>query len=203
LPATFPSIALQGTTHWSLYATLSSGSGSDTTSPTVSITSPAPGVQVSNIVLVTANADDNVGVLGVQFFVDGVATGLEDREAPYALQWDTRTSVNGSHTLTARARDFSGNQKDSNAVAVNVTNTSFFQDEVLATGFNLPTNIEFLPDGRMLVAELAGTIKVVPPPYTTPDATPFLQLNLNIGGYAGLQQGIFDVALDPNFATNH
>ena len=53
----------------------------------------------------------------------------------------------------------------------------------------------------MLVAELAGTIKVLPPPYTTPDPTPFLQLT-NIGS-AGVQQGIYDIALDPNFATNH
>ena len=34
--------------------------------------------------------------------------------------------------------------------------------------------------------------------------TPFLQLtNVGNDGYAGLQQGIFSIALDPNFATNH
>ena len=72
---------------------------------------------------------------------------------------------------------------------------------MLATGFTLPTSIEFLPDGRMLVVELAGTIKVLPPPYTQPDPTPFLQLT-NIGS-AGVQQGIYDIALDPDFTTNH
>jgi glucose/arabinose dehydrogenase/PKD repeat protein len=41
------------------------------------------------------------------------------------------------------------------------------------------------------------------PPYTTPDPTPFLELHLNIPGYAGLQQGIMDVALDPGFVSNH
>ena len=86
-------------------------------------------------------------------------------------------------------------------VTVNVANASYFQNEILATGFNLPTAIKFLPDGRMLVVELAGTIRVLPPPYTTPDPTPFLQLT-NIGS-AGVQQGIYDIALDPNFATNH
>jgi hypothetical protein len=78
-----------------------------------------------------------------------------------------------------------------------------FPNDVLATGFELPTKILFLPDGRMLVAELAGTIEVLPPPYTTPDPTPFLELDLNIPGYAGLQQGIMDVALDPDFVSNH
>ena len=53
----------------------------------------------------------------------------------------------------------------------------------------------------MLVAELAGKIKVLPPPYTTPEPAPFLQIN-NVGS-AGVQQGIFDIALDPDFAINH
>ena len=150
---------------------------------------------------VTADASDNVGVAGVQFFVDGVASGVEDPTAPYGLAWDTRAVSNGAHTLTARARDAAGNLTTSSPVTVNVANTSHFQNEVLATGFTLPTSIEFLPDGRMLVVELAGTIKVLPPPYTQPDPTPFLQLT-NIGS-AGVQQGIYDIALDPDFTTNH
>jgi glucose/arabinose dehydrogenase len=76
-----------------------------------------------------------------------------------------------------------------------------FRNEVLATGFDLPTAITFLPDGRMLVVQLEGVIKVLPPPYTTPSPTPFLQLS-NVGN-GGVQQGIFDIALDPQFATNH
>jgi len=144
-----------------------------------------------------------VGVAGVQFFVDGVLTGALDTVAPYALTWDTRTVSNGAHTLTAQAYDMSGNSALSLPVTVNVSNTNFFRNEILATGFNLPVAVKFLPDGRMLVAELTGTIKVLPAPYTSADPTPFLQLNLNISGYAGLQQGIFDFALDPNFTTNH
>ena len=182
-------------------APLGSGGSSDPTPPTVSITAPAAGAQVSNIVTVTANAADNVGVVGVQFYVDGVANGPEDTTSPYALTWDTRTTPNGSHTLTARARDAAGNSTVSSGVTVNVANTNYFQNEILATNFNLPTSMKFLPDGRLLITELAGKIRVVPPPYTTPDPTPFLQLT-NIGS-AGVQQGIFDLALDPNFATNH
>ena len=88
-------------------------------------------------------------------------------------------------------------------MTVNVSNatSASFRNDILATGFSLPTAIKFMPDGRMLVVELAGTIKVLPPPYTTPDPTPFLQLT-NVGS-AGVQQGIYDIALDPNFATNH
>ncbi len=142
--------------------------------PVVTVTAPAPGTQVADIVTVTAGADDNIGVAGVQFYVDGIITGVEDTTAPYALTWDTRTLTNGSHTLTARARDAAGNSTLSSGIAVNVANTNFFQNEVLATGFDLPTAMKFLPDGRLLVSELAGRIRVLAPPYTAvePDAVP-------------------------------
>jgi glucose/arabinose dehydrogenase/PKD repeat protein len=179
---------------------LGSGSG-DSTPPTVSISAPAAGAQVSNIVGVTAAASDNVGVTGVQFLVDGLATGIEDTSAPYALSWDTRASSNGAHTLSARARDLAGNTSTSAGVTVNVTNATGFQNEILATGFTLPTQIRFMPDGRMLVAELAGRIRMLPPPFTTPDPTPFLVIT-NICTTC-IQQGILDFALDPAFATNH
>jgi glucose/arabinose dehydrogenase len=180
---------------------LGGSSTPDSTPPSVAITAPANNAQVSNIVPVSADADDNVGVAGVQFYVDGVATGAEDTAAPYGLSWDTRAASNGAHTLTATARDAAGNSRTSAPVTVNVANSNSFQNEILATGFNLPTAMKFLPDGRLLVVELQGTIRVVPPPYTQPDPTPFLQLT-NVGS-AGVQQGVYDLTFDPNFATNH
>jgi glucose/arabinose dehydrogenase/chitodextrinase len=174
---------------------------SDPTGPSVSITSPTEGAVVSGPRTVLADASDDVGVAGVQFYVDGNAQGPEDTLAPYAASWDTRAFSNGAHTLTARARDTDNKTTISEPVNVTVANTDSFQNEVLATNFDLPTNVEFLPDGRLLVAELAGRIKVLPPPYTAPDPTPFLQIT-NIAN-RGVQAGIFDVALDPNFSSNH
>jgi glucose/arabinose dehydrogenase/chitodextrinase len=173
----------------------------DTSGPTVAITAPTNNAQVVDIVNVTADASDNVGVAGVQFLVDGVNSGVEDTTAPYVLAWDSRGVANGAHSLTARARDAAGNSTLSAVVTVNVANTNQFQNEVLATGFDLPTSIEFLPDGRMLVVELHGVIKVMSPPYTQVSPTPFLQI-ANIAN-TGVQQGIFDVAFDPNFTANH
>jgi glucose/arabinose dehydrogenase len=180
---------------------LSGGNPSDPNPPTVSITFPAAGAFVNDIITITADAADDVGVVGVRFFVDGAQVGLEDFDSPYGADWDTRTVSNGTHVLSAIARDAAGNMTTSANVPVTVANSNFFQNEILATGFDLPTNIEFLPDGRMLVGELAGVIKMLPPPYTQPDATPFLHIT-NIGS-AGVQQGIYDIALDPSFATNH
>jgi len=89
----------------------------------VAITSPASGQTVGGTINVTADASDNVGVVGVEFRVDG-ALGPEDTSAPYAVAWDTTTATNGSHTLTAIARDAAGNRTTSAPVTVTVSNSS-------------------------------------------------------------------------------
>ena len=130
-----------------------------------------------------ATASDDVGVAGVQFFVDGTPQGPEDTVAPYAANWDTRASPNGAHTVAARARDTDNKTTNSTPVNVTVANTDNFQNEVLATGFNLPTAMKFLPDGRLLLTEVGGKILVLRPPYTAPDPTPFLQIaNIHVRG---------------------
>jgi hypothetical protein len=91
------------------------------TPPTVSITSPASGATVSGTINVTANASSDRGVAGVQFFVDG-AFIADKTTAPYSVPWDTTTVSNGSHTLTAVARDAAGNKTTSSPVTVTVAN---------------------------------------------------------------------------------
>jgi fibronectin type 3 domain-containing protein len=99
-----------------------SGTITDATAPTVSITAPAAGASVSGTVTVTANAADNQAVAGVQFKVDGQNLGAEDLAAPYSVSWDTGPLLNGSHTLTAVARDGNGNTATASAVTVTVDN---------------------------------------------------------------------------------
>src|SRR5206468_1488275 len=94
----------------------------DTTPPTVSLTAPLTGATVSSTVTVTASASDNVGVGGVQFKLDGANLGVEATTAPYSIAWDTTTTSNASHTLTAVGRDVAGNTASSAAVGVNVSN---------------------------------------------------------------------------------
>ena len=96
----------------------------DTTPPTVTITAPANGVTVKGTVTISASASDNVGVVGVRFFGDGAALGAEDTSAPYSISVDTTASSDGSHTLTAVARDAAGNQTTSAPVTVTVSNNA-------------------------------------------------------------------------------
>src|SRR5207244_2437802 len=58
-----------------------------------------------------------------------------DAAAPYSVAWDTTAATNGTHTLTARARDAAGNQTTSSAVTVTVSNTAP-TGLVAAWGFN-------------------------------------------------------------------
>src|SRR2546427_142479 len=95
---------------------------SDTTPPTVSISAPLGGATVSNTVTVSAAAADNVGVVGVQFKLDGANLGAEDLVAPYSVSWNTTTVPNGAHTLKASARDAAGNATTSASLSVIVAN---------------------------------------------------------------------------------
>jgi hypothetical protein len=98
------------------------GVPSDTTAPAVVITSPDSGATVSNTITVSADASDDVAVAGVQFKLDGAPLGVEDTVAPYSVNWDTNTASNGSHTVTAVARDAAGNTATSSPVTVTVAN---------------------------------------------------------------------------------
>ena len=73
---------------------------------------------------VSATAADNVGVAGVQFKLDGANLGAEDTTAPYSVSWNTTTATNGTHTLTAIARDAAGNTTTSTSVSVTVDNAT-------------------------------------------------------------------------------
>ena len=94
------------------------------TPPTVAVTEPAAGANISGTATLAATASDNVGVLGVQFKVDGTDVGIEDTTAPYSVSWDSTTGSSGAHSITAVARDAAGNATTSAPVSVAVTNAS-------------------------------------------------------------------------------
>jgi hypothetical protein len=97
---------------------------SDTTSPTVAVTAPAAGTTVTSTVVVSGSATDNVGVAGVQFKLDGANLGAEVTTPPYAVTWNTATTADGGHVLTAVARDAAGNRATSPGVTVTVVNAN-------------------------------------------------------------------------------
>ncbi len=129
----------------------------DTTPPTVSMTAPANNGTVSGSVTVSANASDNIGVVGVQFLLGGTPLGAEDTTAPYSVTWNSTSVANGGpYLLSARARDTT-NQVTSTAVSVTVNNTN--TGLVAAYGFNEGTGTSLLDQtGKGHTGTIAGPV---------------------------------------------
>ena len=100
---------------WVAYGTAGT---SDMVPPVVYLSAPLNLSTVADTIAVSATAFDEVGVAGVQFFVDGVPIAAEDIVAPYCVSWPTDTVRNGPHVLRVRARDVAGNTA---TATVNVT----------------------------------------------------------------------------------
>ena len=92
----------------------------DMTPPEVSLSVPRAGAQLAGTVTISANAEDNVSVVRVEVWVDGLFAA-KDTAAPYSFVWDTRLCANGEHSVEARAFDAAGNTATATA-AVTVAN---------------------------------------------------------------------------------
>ncbi len=92
----------------------------DLQSPQVTIVNPTNGATVTGLVTVTAEAQDNVGVSKVEFYIDGTKVA-EDTSEPYQYNWNTIELTNDStHTIQAKAYDIIGNPGQSNIVTVRI-----------------------------------------------------------------------------------
>lgn len=76
--------------------------------PTLRFGSPVDGDTVSGVVVVDLSAIDDGGLSGVRVYLDGELFGDTPR-APFTFAWDTCGLPPASHTLSAEARDASGN----------------------------------------------------------------------------------------------
>ena len=82
----------------------------DSTKPLVAITSPANGglVDYRKTVTINANASDNVGIQGIEFWVNG-SLRCTDNVAPYSCDWYVWNTSGSTSWIRAQAYDPSGN----------------------------------------------------------------------------------------------
>ena len=186
-------------------------STSDTQAPTwpPSSTITATAASSSQINLAWSAAVDNVGVTsyriercqgaGCSNFVQiGTVTG----NPPATTYPDSGLTANTPYSYRVRATDavpnLSAYSNTASATTLS-TSSSTFANDVVVQNLNLVTCMVFLPDGKELMGQLNGTIRVVQKGAIEPDATPFNAIpNAVAQGDAGLQ----DLTLDPNFTTN-
>ena len=74
-----------------------------------------------------------------------------------------------------------------------------FQDQIVWSGLQYPTNIEFAPDGRIFVTEKRGVIKVFD---SIGDQTPDIFADLSDEVHDQGDRGLIGLALPPDFPTN-
>jgi hypothetical protein len=88
----------------------------------VSLAAPLPNAVIAGTTTLSANANDNGVVAGVQFLVDGQPVGSAITSAPYSYVWNSASITNGTHSIQARATDAAGNAATSTAVNVQIQN---------------------------------------------------------------------------------
>ena len=98
------------------------GGGGPSALPSVAITTPAVGADVSGTITVTAEADDDVGVARVAFSVDGSSIGVDtDGADGWSAQWNTTTTPEGPVLVSAVVTD-TDDQTATDAISVTVDN---------------------------------------------------------------------------------
>jgi hypothetical protein len=171
-----------------------SASPTDTMQPSVIWSTPTPDTTVSGTATISASASDNVGVVGVQFKLDGVNLGVEVTSAPYSITWNTASTSDGSHTLSATARDAAGNTATASATVTVANATSCSAVTLSKTSFysGAPES-----NWKVLVTAPSGCAWTV-----TPDVSWIV-----ISGASGVGSGSFNVKVLTNttgvFRTGH
>ncbi|HET7060395.1 MAG TPA: polysaccharide deacetylase family protein [Candidatus Saccharimonadales bacterium] len=119
------------------------------TAPKISITSPANNAVVSGTQTVTVTATDSKGIASVQYQLDGVNLGSVVTAAPYSFSWDTTTTTNASHKLTAIATNTANLTKTSKVVTITVNNPVVDPNPAITVPTTAPTNTSLSPTGRV------------------------------------------------------
>lgn len=145
----------------------------DSELPTVAVTVPADGITVSgSSVVLLADASDDIGVVGVQFRINGENFGSEDTASPFSYIWDTTVSANSSYDLTAVARDAVGNIVTSAVVSVTVSNAAPLPSGTVVSELDIWQNQSFASQSNRFAIEF--------------DAIPS---EANMDGVIGISQG--------------
>ncbi len=81
---------------------------------------------------------------GIRFYIDDVAYGSEITVAPYSTTWDTSTTSDGTHKITAVVRD-AANNTGSTYISVQVQNTVPYSCPVNLITNSCLENPDFVP----------------------------------------------------------
>ncbi|MEJ7597471.1 MAG: Ig-like domain-containing protein [Kofleriaceae bacterium] len=93
----------------------------DTTPPTLAIVSPTDGAAVTGTTMLVAEPADDLGLARVVFEIEGQE--LTVTGPPWQIAWDSTTTGDGAHTITARAYDLADNPSVPSSIELVVDQT--------------------------------------------------------------------------------
>jgi hypothetical protein len=96
----------------------------DTTKPVVTITSPTSGATLTGVATVTGTALDNISVAKVEVRVDAGAYASATGTTSWTYSLNAAPLADGTHTLTVRTTDTSGNVSDEVSCPFTISHTS-------------------------------------------------------------------------------
>ncbi|MFN8636904.1 MAG: PQQ-dependent sugar dehydrogenase [Chloroflexota bacterium] len=123
------------------------------------------------------------------------AAEAKARQNQTGCLWGGRVPSRPAAQIVSPAAGKAGNVHPSAAGTV----PQSFSDEAVVSGLSFPTAFAFLPDGRQLVVEKAGTVRMVTG--GTVSSTPVLDIHTRVNSY--WDRGMIGIVVDPNFSTNH
>lgn len=129
-------------------------SPTDSTKPTVSISTPTNNSTVTDSVLISVNATDNVGIEKVEFYIDGNL--MNTRSAvPWQYMWIVRDLPSNSvHTILAKAYDATNNIASSTTINVTVNRTVQALQLIGTTEYiSLPSSSSLTSFGNQITVE--------------------------------------------------
>jgi hypothetical protein len=94
----------------------------DQAAPIVTLFGPGSGAIVSGTTWFVATAADDIGVPDVAFMVDGVPASADVVSSSYEWSWNTAAVGDGSHTVSAVARDAAGHETIASVDVIVVNN---------------------------------------------------------------------------------
>lgn len=125
-------------------------SNADVTPPTVTMTAPTNGQNVSGVnfaVTGTHNDSGGSGFKQVELLVDGAPTlppVTYTAGSPYSLTWDTTKYSDGQHSVSVRASDNAGNMTTTPALNVSIVNSAGIACGSLICSGGTPVCCDFL-----------------------------------------------------------
>jgi len=106
----------------------------DVQPPSISISQPANDATVSGSVIVSGTASDNVAVQKVEVSLDGGTWTLASGTTSWSYSLNTVNTLNGTHTISARATDTSSNVSSTASVTARVINVPGSYLQRISTG---------------------------------------------------------------------